>query len=101
MPRMVFYLITLLSLISCIENPERNRESIRQVAPLETYDSLINQKNLNDLNDVDFNDDISIINPDYPIEIWLYENNKYYYDLPNLGSGVGTWSHSGRPIDIK
>ena len=55
---------------------------------------LSTKKNLNDLNDIDFNDDTSIINPDYPIEIWLYENNKYYYDLPNLGSGVGTWSHS-------
>ena len=96
MPRMVFFLLFIIT--SCLENPERNRESIRQIVPLESYSNIINKKNINSEMDIDFNDDISFINQDYPIEIWLYENYKYYYELPNLGSGIGTWTHQDGQI---
>jgi hypothetical protein len=42
--------------------------------------------------------DRKIVNNSYPIEIALYNNNKFYYDLPNLGDGTGEWIHAA---DIK
>lgn len=33
-----------------------------------------------------------IVNESYPIKIALYEDNTFYYDLPNLGDGKGTYS---------
>lgn len=38
-----------------------------------------------------FNADKTIINRDYPIEIALYKDGKWSYDLPNLGKGSGTY----------
>lgn len=35
--------------------------------------------------------DKTIYNNEYPIEIAIYENNKWYYNLPNLGDGKGEW----------
>lgn len=45
--------------------------------------------------------DKSIINEDYPIEIALYENNRFFYNLPNLGTGKGTWKYTGGIIELK
>ena len=33
-----------------------------------------------------------IVNEQYPIEIALYSDGNFYYNLPTLGDGVGTWS---------
>tara|TARA_Y100000031_G_C8148823_1_gene351346 strand:- start:197 stop:607 length:411 start_codon:yes stop_codon:yes gene_type:complete len=41
----------------------------------------------------------TIINRDYPIEIALFEDGRWYYDLPNLDDGFGTWKfESGKLI---
>lgn len=40
----------------------------------------------------DLGADKTIINRDYPIEIALYEDGKWFYDLPNLDTGSGTWT---------
>lgn len=45
--------------------------------------------------------DKSIVNNSYPIEIALYENNRFYYNLPNLGDGKGTWEYSNGKIKLK
>ena len=45
--------------------------------------------------------DKSIINHSYPIQIALYNDGKFYYDLPNLGDGKGTWKKSGGKIILK
>ena len=44
--------------------------------------------------------DKSIINNDYPIEIALYSDNKWYYNLPTLGDGFGTWSYDNGMIKL-
>lgn len=44
--------------------------------------------------------DISIINNDYPFEIALYEDGKWYYDLPNLDTGFGTWEYTAGKIKL-
>ncbi len=78
---------------------------------MESFLPLINQKPLKNTG-VDLDEDISLINNEYPVEIWLYKNNKYFYELPNLGSGLGSWiyedgliimtnEHHIKTIDIK
>jgi hypothetical protein len=100
MPRMVFFLlISLLS--SCIENAQTENSSQREVLAFESFESFINKKPLNTKNDIDFNQDRSLINQDYPMEFWLYENNKYYYDLPKLGDGIGEWSYKNGALVLE
>jgi hypothetical protein len=45
--------------------------------------------------------DKSITNNSYPIQIALYEDGRFYYDLPNLGDGHGTWKTSDGVIKLK
>jgi hypothetical protein len=35
----------------------------------------------------------TILNRDYPIEIAIFKDGQWYYDLPNLGDGKGTWKY--------
>lgn len=44
--------------------------------------------------------DKSITNNSYPIQIALYEDGRFYYDLPNLGDGHGTWKTSDGVIRL-
>lgn len=43
----------------------------------------------------------TIVNNSYPIEIALYSDGRFYYDLPNLGDGRGTWTLSKGVIKLK
>ena len=45
--------------------------------------------------------DKSIVNNDYPIEIALYKDQRFFYHLPNLGSGKGTWEYKDGKIELK
>ncbi len=36
--------------------------------------------------------DKSVSNSSYPIQIALYEDQNFYYDLPTLGDGKGKWT---------
>lgn len=65
----------------------------------ESFSKFINEKNLPA--DPNLNLDKSIVNNDYPIQIALYKNNKFYYDLPNLDAGTGTWSFSNGQLVLK
>ena len=98
---MVFFSIfSTILLISCVENIQKQQVSKREILPLESFKSLINKKSISSKEDVNQNIDYSLINQDYPVEIWLYENNKYYYDLPNLGDGLGSWEYSNGHISL-
>lgn len=43
----------------------------------------------------------SFINEQYPIEIALYDDHRFFYNLPNLGTGKGTWTYKGGKIKLK
>lgn len=49
----------------------------------------------------DLSSDITLLNRDYPIEIAIYQNNTWYYDLPNLGKGRGTWKHEDGKVVLQ
>ncbi len=53
------------------------------------FDQVINDKPLPAAPNL--NQDKTILNRDYPIEIAIYNDGKWYYDLPNLDTGIGTW----------
>ncbi len=59
----------------------------------------INQKAL--LEDPNLTLDKSIINSTYPIQLALYQDGRFYYDLPNLGDGTGTWRTEGGVLVLK
>jgi len=99
MPRMVFFSL-ILTLVSCIESTQTQQITQREIFPLKSFTKLINQKSIYSKEEVNPNIDFSLINQDYPVEIWLYENNQYYYDLPNLGDGIGTWEYKNGYIAL-
>lgn len=41
-----------------------------------------------------------IVNNDYPIEVALYEDQQFYYNLPTLGDGHGTWERIGGKLKL-
>ncbi len=45
--------------------------------------------------------DKSIVNTTYPIQLALYQDGRFYYDLPNLGDGTGTWRAEGGILVLK
>lgn len=45
--------------------------------------------------------DKNIINNSYPIEIALYKDHRFFYNLPNLGSGTGKWKYSDGKIELR
>ena len=42
----------------------------------------------------------TIQNRDYPIEIAIFEDGTWYYDLPNLDVGTGTWKYNDGQIEL-
>ena len=43
----------------------------------------------------------SIVNTKYPIEVALYKDGNFFYDLPNLGTGKGKWKYTDGKIELK
>lgn len=43
----------------------------------------------------------SIVNTKYPIEVALYNDGNFFYDLPNLGTGKGKWKYTDGKIELK
>ena len=110
MPRMVLFLLVFFS--SCIDNSNHSLNHEKLILPLESFSSIINNKKVTNGEDVNLQEDKSVLNRDYPIEIWLYANNIYFYELPNLGNGTGEWrfengslklsnDHHIKTIDLK
>jgi hypothetical protein len=61
------------------------------------------QKFVNDraLSEPDLAKDKTIINVEYPIEIALYKDGQFYYNLPKLGDGTGTWEFDDGHLHLK
>lgn len=45
--------------------------------------------------------DKTIVNNDYPIEIALYKDHRFYYYLANLGAGTGKWKYKDGKIELR
>lgn len=90
-----FALLTLgLLLVSC-----GGKNTKFYTANEADFSKYVNDKNLPALPNLSL--DKSIVNNDYPIQLALYKNKRFYYDLPNLDEGTGTWSYSNGQIVLK
>ncbi|WP_053335874.1 hypothetical protein [Bacteriovorax sp. DB6_IX] len=89
----------LLGLISCGKNSESKKSELRFFKVQgDDFSQYINQKAMPETPNLQ--EDKSIINNDYPIEISLYKDGKWYYNLPNLDDGHGTWKYEGGTIKL-
>lgn len=82
--------LSFLNLQSCVPKKEKS-ELILFKKNQSDYTKFINQKPKP--NSPNLSIDKYIINADYPIEIALYNDGKFYYNLPNLGDGEGTYKY--------
>lgn len=93
-----FFLITAITFmfLSCGKNDEKIEFYKVEKSK---FSRLINNKSLPAHPNLSI--DKKIVNNSYPIEIALYNNNKFYYDLPNLGDGTGEWVHTNGKIELR
>ena len=83
-------LLSFLGLQSCGLKKEKG-ELILFEKDQSDYSKFINQKSKPPSPNLSI--DKYIVNADYPIEIALYDDGKFYYNLPNLGDGEGTYKY--------
>lgn len=91
----ILLLISLIFLVAC------GKQGTSKIHPLkdEAVTKYVNQKSMP--SDPNLTLDKSIVNNSYPIQIALYNDGKFFYDLPNLGEGRGTWKKSDGKILLK
>ena len=63
------------------------------------FTKFVNEKKMPE--DPNLSIDKSVINTKYPIEIALYHDGKFFYDLPNLGTGKGKWKYKDGKIELR
>ena len=85
----------MLSAVSCGGGSKTKFYAAKE----ENYTKFVNQKGTAAL--ANLNLDKSIVNNDYPIQLALYEDKTFFYDLPNLDEGKGTWSYVNGQIVLK
>lgn len=86
---MTKYLVLLFLLFSCgLKSPEKKELQFFQVKK-DDFSHVINKSETPrspDLTSVK-----TLSNRDYPIDIAIFNDGRFYYDLPNLDDGYGTW----------
>lgn len=89
------FLLALVTLVSCGKGGNAKLYKVESGA----LTKFVNQKSMSRKPNLTI--DKSIVNNKYPIEIALYNDGRFYYDLPNLGDGKGTWKLSGGVIELR
>lgn len=96
MKNLLLAMTLTMTILSCGKNDDKiefHKAEKSQFSKLINNSSLPTHPNLSI--------DKKIVNNSYPIEIALYENNKFYYDLPTLGDGTGEWIHTNGRIELR
>lgn len=92
---MKLILLMLLTVVSCGKQGSAKLYRVDE----SKLTKFVNQKNMPGSPNLTL--DKSIVNTSYPIEIALYKDGQFYYDLPNLGDGKGTWKNDNGKIELK
>lgn len=95
--RALTLLLTLLVCYSC--NGKSGSAKVYTAKSAEDFSRFINQKAMPTSPNLSL--DKSVINNEYPIEIALYNDGNFFYDLPNLGTGTGKWAYEDGKIELK
>lgn len=93
----ILYTFTLL-LISCGSKDGEPTQLNFQKVEQANFENYINNKTT----PVDPNiyQDKTLFNNDYPIEITLYKDGRWFYHLANLDDGFGTWKYEDGLIKL-
>ena len=92
-------LIALISILSVACGKKAEVKLFK--AQEESYSKFINAKPSPPVEDPNISLDKNLVNDQYPIEMSLYSDHKFYYNLPNLGDGFGTWKYEDGKIVMK
>lgn len=84
-------------MLSCVPDKQTSTLSYFEVDQA-AYQKYVNEKSMPA--DPDLAVDKSIVNSEYPIELALYQDGKFYYNLANLGDGTGSWTMDGGKIKL-
>lgn len=87
-------MMVLVALVGC----GKGKDNLHRINKTDLQ-KFVNDKSLP--SDPNLTLDKSIVNNSYPIQIALYSNKRFYYDLPNLGDGHGTWEESNGVIELR
>ena len=85
------YSILFLSLTACQPEFHNQNPFEWQEEEEEHYESLVNKFDYH--NKLKKNEVLRLVNKEYPIELMLFKDNKFFYVLEDLGEGVGTWKY--------
>lgn len=88
--------IFICLLVSCGKQESKSTIKNFKVSS-QSYQSYINESSVKQH---DLQKDIYIANQEYPIEISLYKDGSFYYNLPNLGDGQGNWQFKNGRIKL-
>jgi len=92
---MKYILLILFTLVSCGQQGKAKLYRLDDVA-IKKY---VNQKSMP--SDPNITIDKTLVNNSYPIEIALYKDGQFFYNLPNLGDGKGTWKNTNGTLELK
>lgn len=92
---MKLIVLMLLTIVSCGKQGSAKLYRVDEASLVK----FVNQKSMP--TDPNLTLDKSIVNNSYPIEIALYNDGQFFYNLPNLGDGKGTWKSSNGKIELK
>lgn len=95
--RISLLILTILIGVSCTGKSDST--SLHSAPDAGAYTKFVNQKNMP--SDPNLTIDKTIINHKYPIEIALYKDGRFFYDLPNLGTGKGKWKYEDGKIELR
>ena len=95
MKHSILVVMVLVSLVSCGKKTKTKFYTITEA----NLSKFVNDKELPANPNLTL--DKSIVNNDYPIQVALYRDGKFYYDLPNLDAGEGKWTFSNGQIVLK
>ena len=90
-------IITTFLLLGCVPDKETSNLSYFEVEA-SAYQKFVNDKPMP--SEPNLAVDKSVINSEYPIEVALYNDGKFYYNLPTLGDGTGSWTRDGGKLKL-
>lgn len=93
----VLAMLVSFSLIGCVPDKETSDLAYYEVEA-SAYQKFVNNTPMP--SEPDLTSDKSIVNNDYPIEVALYNDGKFYYNLPTLGDGTGSWTQDGGKLKL-
>ena len=93
----IVFILFSLALVSCGGRSSSSDLVFYEVSN-DSFSQLVNQSAMP--SSPNLKTDKTISNDDYPIELALYSDGKFYYNLATLGDGNGTWTQESGYIKL-